>query len=56
MWRIEPSSPVTALLIEATEDSYLLPEKGMVGRHAVFDPGMLETPVIDDAFKAEAIS
>jgi homogentisate 1,2-dioxygenase len=53
MWRIEPSSPVTALLIEATEDSYLLPEKGMVGRHAVFDPGMLETPAIDDAFKAQ---
>ncbi len=25
----------------------------MVGRHAVFDPGMLETPAIDDAFKAQ---
>lgn len=53
MWRIEAREPVTALLIEATNDSYRLPEKGLVGRHAIFDPAVLETPAIDDAFKAQ---
>ncbi len=50
MWRIEASEPVTALLIEATNNAYSLPEKGMVGRHAVFDPALLDAPTIDDAF------
>ncbi len=54
MWRLEPSAPVAALLIEATNDSYRLPEKGLVGAHAVFDPAILETPAIDDAFRAQA--
>jgi homogentisate 1,2-dioxygenase len=53
MWRIEPSSPVVALLIEATNAAYKLPDKGMVGNHAVFDPAMLDVPAIDDAFKAQ---
>ena len=53
MWRLECSSDVEALLIEATGSSYRLPEKGIVGRHAIFDPAMLDTPRIDDAFKAQ---
>jgi homogentisate 1,2-dioxygenase len=53
MWRIEAREPVTALLVEATNDGYRLPEKGMVGKHAIFDPGVLDTPAIDDAFKAQ---
>ena len=54
MWRIEPSEPVAALLLEATGDAYRLPEKGMVGAHAVFDPAMLDTPAIDAAFRVQA--
>ena len=50
MWRIESTAPMTALLIEATNGSYLLPDKGLVGPHAIFDPAMLDTPKIDDAF------
>jgi homogentisate 1,2-dioxygenase len=53
MWRIEPAAPATLLLVEATEASYLLPEKGLVGAHAIFDPAVLETPRIDDAFRAQ---
>ena len=53
MWRIESSAPMTALLIEATNGSYLLPDKGLVGPHAIFDPAMLDTPKIDDAFLAQ---
>jgi homogentisate 1,2-dioxygenase len=53
MWRIEPAAPTTMLLIESTEGSYQLPEKGIVGAHAIFDPAVLETPQIDDAFRAQ---
>jgi homogentisate 1,2-dioxygenase len=54
-WRIECAEPVTALLIEASNDSYRLPEKGLVGHHAIFDPAMLDTPRLDDAFKAQQV-
>ena len=53
MWRIEPSAPTTMLLIEATEGSYQLPEKGILGPHAIFDPAMLETPKMDEAFRGQ---
>lgn len=53
MWRIVPTEPVFMLLIEATNDAYQLPEKGMVGNHAVFDPAVLDTPRIDAAFQAQ---
>jgi homogentisate 1,2-dioxygenase len=53
MWRIECEGPVTALLIEATNDSYRLPDKGMLGAHAIFDPAMLDVPAIDAAFTAQ---
>ena len=49
-WRIEPASDTTMLLIEATNSSYTLPDKGMLGPHAIFDPGVLDTPRLDDAF------
>jgi homogentisate 1,2-dioxygenase len=50
MWRLETAQPVSALLIEATNDSFRLPDKGLVGPHAIFDEAMLETPAIDAAF------
>ena len=40
-------------MIEATNEHFTLPEKGIVGRHAIFDPAMLDTPQIDEAFKAQ---
>ncbi|RVU37177.1 homogentisate 1,2-dioxygenase [Rheinheimera riviphila] len=53
MWRLVPNEPLFVLMIEATNDSYQLPEKGLVGNHAIFDAAMLDTPKIDDAFKAQ---
>lgn len=53
MWRLEPESTLDLLLIEATGGSYQLPDKGMLGPHAIFDPAMLDAPRIDDAFKAQ---
>lgn len=52
-WRIEPSSPMQLLMIEATNGSYQLPDKGLVGNHAIFDPACLDVPDIDEAFKAQ---
>lgn len=51
MWRIECDTPIKALLIEATNNSYQLPEKGILGPQAIFDQGILDTPIIDDTFK-----
>ena len=53
MWRLDASGPMALLLIEATGSSYRLPEKGLVGRHAIFDPAVLDLPQIDDAFRAQ---
>lgn len=53
MWRIEPRAPMTILMVEATNSSYSLPDKGLVGPHAIFDPAMLDTPDINDQFKAQ---
>ncbi len=53
MWRLEPAKPTTSLMIEATNDHFTLPDKGLVGRHAIFDPAMLDTPRIDEAFLAQ---
>jgi len=55
MWRLSPTAPVEALLIEATNDSYRLPDKGLLGPHAIFDPAMLDVPAMDDAFLAQQI-
>ena len=54
LWRLECTSAVTLLLIEATNSSYQLPDKGLVGEHALFDPAMLDIPALDEAFKAQA--
>jgi homogentisate 1,2-dioxygenase len=53
LWRLEPKSPMQIVMIEATNDSYQLPERGIVGPHAVFDPAMLDTPKINDDFVAQ---
>ncbi|PJI43317.1 homogentisate 1,2-dioxygenase [Ferrovibrio sp.] len=53
MWRLEPKTLSKLLLIEATNDSYRLPDKGLVGPHAIFDPGVLQIPKLDEAFLAQ---
>ena len=50
MWRVEPSSRCSILMIEATDSAYRLPDRGMLGEHAQFDPAVLDTPHIDDLF------
>jgi homogentisate 1,2-dioxygenase len=50
MWRLETEAPLKLLLVEATGGAYRLPDKGLVGPHAVFDAAILDTPAIDPAF------
>ncbi len=50
MWRLEPRKPLTLLMIEATNEAYQLPDKGMLGGQAVFDPAVLEIPQINQRF------
>jgi homogentisate 1,2-dioxygenase len=40
------------LLIEATNTHFTLPDRGLLGPHGFFDPAMLASPKIDDAFTA----
>jgi homogentisate 1,2-dioxygenase len=51
MWRIESAGTVDMLLLECTNARYMLPDKGIVGEHAIFDPAMLDLPGIDGAFR-----
>jgi homogentisate 1,2-dioxygenase len=53
MWRIECERPLDALLVEATNATYMLPDKGILGNHAIFDPALLDTPRIDAEFAAQ---
>ncbi|WP_330960288.1 homogentisate 1,2-dioxygenase [Photobacterium sp. 53610] len=52
-WRIEVDEPVSLLLIEATNSGYQMPDRGLAGQHAVYDPAVLEYARIDDAFLAQ---
>jgi homogentisate 1,2-dioxygenase len=51
MWRLAPGEATAVLTIQATNTHYTLPDKGLLGPHAIFDPAMLDTPVMDEAFR-----
>lgn len=52
-WRMELSEPCSFLMIENTDGAYSLPEKGMLGYNAIFDPACLDYPKINDHFRAQ---
>ena len=52
-WRIEPTESCAFLMIENTDGVYSLPEKGMLGYNAIFDPACLDHPKINDQFRAQ---
>ncbi len=52
MWRLSPAEPTAVLMIQATNSHFTLPDKGLLGGHALFDPAMLDTPELNEAFKA----
>ncbi len=52
-WRIEPKENTAMLMIEATGSHYMLPDRGLLGEQALFDPSVLETPKLNDQFRAQ---
>lgn len=53
MWRVDCEGDAAFLMIEATGSSFGLPDRGLVGPHAIFDPAMLDAPKIDSAFRLQ---
>ena len=51
MWRLHPAAATAILMIEATNTHYTLPDRGLLGGHAFFDPAILDTPQMDEAFR-----
>ncbi len=43
-YRLEPDERTDLLVVEARGSRFTLPDKGLLGRHALFDPAMLEVP------------
>jgi homogentisate 1,2-dioxygenase len=52
MWRLAPEGPAALLTIECVGGHFTLPERGLLGHHAQFDPAMLATPHMDEVFRA----
>ena len=53
MWRLDSIAGAAILLIEASNSSFMLPEKGLLGPHALFDPAMLDVPTMDEVFRGQ---
>jgi homogentisate 1,2-dioxygenase len=53
LWRLAPHAGTEILMIEATNGSYQLPDRGLMGAHAIFDPAILDLPRLDEAFEAQ---
>jgi homogentisate 1,2-dioxygenase len=53
MWRIDIVEPITMLLIECTNGTLRTPDRGLVGRHALYDEAILDTPRINEPFRAQ---
>jgi homogentisate 1,2-dioxygenase len=52
MWRLSPEGPAAILMIECVGGHFTLPDRGLLGPHAQFDPALLETPRLDATFEA----
>jgi homogentisate 1,2-dioxygenase len=53
MWRLETGAACTVLLVEATNEGFAPPDRGLLGPNALYDPAVLDAPAIDDAFRAQ---
>ncbi len=53
LWRLAMRNPVALLMIEATNASVGLPERGLLGPTALYDPAILDHPQIDSAFETQ---
>ena len=54
MWRVETQEEVQILVIEAIGQRIRLPERGLLGHQALFDPAKLDIPQIDASFQDQS--
>ncbi len=52
-WRIEVTESCSFLMVENTDGMLTLPDKGLAGYNAIFDPACLDHPEINDRFLAQ---
>ena len=50
MWRMETSSLLEVLILSTRGLRFQVPDRGLLGRHALWDQGILDVPKLDDAF------
>lgn len=43
-YRFEPEAATQLLVVEAFDSAFRLPDRGLLGSHALFDPAVLEVP------------
>lgn len=53
MWRLEVNAPIAVLMVEARNEAFGLPDRGLLGPQALFDPAVLDCPQMDAAFVAQ---
>ncbi len=52
-WRVEVSEPITVLMMENKDGAYTMPDRGILGPNAIYDPAILDHPRINELFKAQ---
>ena len=50
-WRIETPDAMTMLMVENKDGCYRLPDKGVAGYNAIYDPAVLDHPQINTTFQ-----
>ena len=52
-WRIDVTDPLTVLMMENKDGAYTMPDRGILGPNAIYDPAILDHPKINSDFKAQ---
>ena len=53
MWRFETSDDSSILMLQTRAMRFRVPDRGLLGRHALWDPAVLAYPKLDEAFKQQ---
>ena len=52
-WRVETESTCLLLLFSTLKQSIQMPDRGLLGRHALWDPSILDIPELNEEFKSQ---
>lgn len=53
MWRVETSEHTTILIINTQQQRFQMPDRGLLGRHALWDPSVLDVPQLNEQFHSQ---